>query len=89
LTKIGGGKKLPLSGFTSFLSPSDTFRNFAIGNIVGASGRNRVDAKNLKNYLLPIPDPESLKVFETKISSLFKKQKVNIKLNQQLSSLRD
>jgi Restriction endonuclease S subunits len=83
------GKEMELSGFASFLARSDSFRNFAIGNMTGTSGRKRVDAKTLKEYILPIPDTDTLKKFEAFTSSLFQKQTINIKQNQQLSALRD
>lgn len=83
------GKEMKLSGFASFLARSDSFRNFAIGNMTGTSGRKRVDAKTLKEYILPIPDKDILKKFEAFTSSLFQKQTINIKQNQQLSTLRD
>lgn len=83
------GKEMELSGFASFLARSDSFRNFAIGNMTGTSGRKRVDAKTLKDYILPIPGSETLKEFESYTSPIFQKQTINIKQNQQLSSLRD
>jgi type I restriction enzyme, S subunit len=83
------GKKMELSGFVSFLARSDSFRNFAIGNMTGTSGRKRVDAKTLKNYVLPIPDSETLKEFEAFTSLIFQKQTINVKQSQQLSALRD
>lgn len=83
------GKKMALSGFASFLARSDSFRNFAIVNMTGTSGRKRVDAKTLKDYILPIPGSETQKEFEAYTSSIFQKQTINIKQNQQLSALRD
>jgi type I restriction enzyme S subunit len=83
------GKSSQLSGFASFLARSESFRNFAISNMTGTSGRKRVDANTLKNYSLPIPDDMILSKFEGITAEIFNTQTNNVKQNQELSSLRD
>jgi len=83
------GKKRSLSCFAAFLSRSELFRKFAIANMIGTSGRKRVDSKMLESFSLALPDNEILEKFEKVIGSFFQKTSVNIKENQTLSELRD
>lgn len=43
------------SDFIYYFSQTEEFRKYAIGSMVGASGRQRADAKFVSNYLLTIP----------------------------------
>ncbi len=83
------GKKKPLPAFISFLSRSEYFRKYAIMNMVGTSGRKRVDAKQLELISIPIPPENLLDRFEEMIQPYFEKMTLNTKENQELASLRD
>lgn len=83
------GRNFPLFGFASCLSRSESFRQFAIANMSGTSGRKRVDAKVLETYSLAIPPGEILEKFEKNVSLLFEKMTANSVENDELSDLRD
>jgi type I restriction enzyme, S subunit len=83
------GKKKSLSGFASFLARSELFRKYAIANMLGTSGRKRVEANSLKKFKLAIPDSSLLDKFEEMTKSFLDVATINTKQNQQLSNLRD
>lgn len=83
------GKGRSLSGFASFLGRSELFRKFAITNMLGTSGRKRVDADALKKFKLAIPEDSILERFEEVTKSFFDIATINTKQNQQLVRLRD
>lgn len=83
------GKEMPLSGFASFLARSDLFRKYAIANMLGTSGRKRVEASALAKFLIAIPLNEVLIKFEEFTTPIFQQTTANVKENQQLAQLRD
>ncbi|MCG9648774.1 restriction endonuclease subunit S [Vibrio brasiliensis] len=83
------GKNFPLFGFASCLSRSESFRQFAIANMTGTSGRKRIDAKVLETYSLAIPPKDLLVKYEEIVSSFFKNMTVNSIENDELADLRD
>jgi type I restriction enzyme, S subunit len=83
------GKNRSLSSFAACLSRSESFRQFAISNMTGTSGRKRIEAKILQTFYMPIPNEGLLVKFEDTFSSFFKQLTVNTKQNQQLTQLRD
>lgn len=83
------GKKSQLSGFASLLARSELFRKYAITNMTGTSGRKRVEADVLRKYQIAIPEKHILQEFEKITTSVFQQTTVNVRENQQLSSLRD
>lgn len=83
------GKKRPLAGFGAQLSRSATFRQFAISNMTGTSGRKRIDAKTLETYSLPVPPEGILIRYEKTVEPLFKKMTKNAMENLELTKIRD
>ena len=83
------GKKSPLSAFAAQLSRSAAFRQFAISNMTGTSGRKRIDANTLETFSIPIPPEELLLEYEKTTASFFKRMKNNTMENQQLTQLRN
>ena len=83
------GKSNTLSAFAAQLSRSTPFRQFAISNMTGTSGRKRIDANTLETFSLPLPQEEILLKYEQMVSACFKKMTINAKENQQLAQLRD
>ncbi|WP_083411438.1 restriction endonuclease subunit S [Arthrobacter sp. UCD-GKA] len=55
-------KDLPL-GLSYFMAVSERFRDFAIQNLVGTSGRQRVSAADLARHTLSPVDPFTLRTF--------------------------
>lgn len=83
------GKNQSLSCFAACLSRSKTFRDFAISNMMGTSGRKRVDSKTIEKFNLIIPPQILLKEFESVLSKYFKISTIHTKQNQELTQLRD
>jgi len=83
------GKSKTLSAFAAQLSRSTSFRQFAISNMTGTSGRKRIDANTLETFSLPLPQEEILLKYEQMVSACFKRMTINAKENQQLAQLRD
>ncbi len=83
------GRNASLFGFASCLSRSKSFRQFAISNMTGTSGRKRIDAKVLETYSLAIPPKELLERFEEAVNTFFEKMTANSIENDELSDLRD
>ncbi|WP_050416257.1 restriction endonuclease subunit S [Azoarcus sp. CIB] len=83
------GKSKTLSAFAAQLSRSTSFRQFAISNMTGTSGRKRIDANTLETFSMPLPQEEILLKYEQMVSACFKRMTINAKENQQLAQLRD
>lgn len=83
------GKNKPSSGFGACFSRSDLFRKFAITNMMGTSGRKRVEAKTLEVFSMAIPPDSLLSIFEEIVAPFFKMATANTKESQTLKELRD
>jgi type I restriction enzyme, S subunit len=83
------GKGHALSAFAAELSRSASFRQFAISNMTGTSGRKRIDATTLESFSMPVPPEDLLLKYENLVSPCFKWMTKNTKENQQLAQLRD
>lgn len=83
------GRKEALPGFSACLARSKSFRQFAISNMTGTSGRKRIDAKILSTYSLPIPPDELLREFESKVNPMFSKMNAGAVESDELAKLRD
>ncbi|MGG3891111.1 restriction endonuclease subunit S [Metabacillus fastidiosus] len=77
------------SYFLYCLARSSDFRNYAIKNMNGSSGRQRVDAKIIKKYKICCPDKRLLARFNTFCESLFLKMKKNDDESISLQQIRD
>lgn len=65
------------------------FSDYAVKNMNGSSGRQRVSAETIGQFKLPRPSTNKLKRFGNVVSSLFLKMRFNSLENMRLSSLRD
>ena len=83
------GKKIALSAFAAQLSRSSPFRQYAISNMTGTSGRKRIDASTLETFSLPLPPEALLQQYEKTARPFFERMTNNAKENQQLTQLRD
>lgn len=83
--------KYPLPNeFAYCLARSNRFRDFAIKNMTGTSGRQRVSANSLANYQIPIPNSsEILELFGLHIKPLFEFAQNSVEESHTLSELRD
>jgi type I restriction enzyme S subunit len=83
------GRQQRLSSFACCLSRSDQFRNFAVRNMTGTSGRKRLEAPILEQLPMAIASLEMLAVFEETCSPFFQLMARHAKQNQELAALRD
>ncbi len=83
------GRKNSLPGFASQLSRSASFRQYAIANMTGTSGRKRIDAKTLETYSLPLPQESILLKYEQLVASFYEQLTNNTWENSHLAHLRD
>lgn len=83
------GKEKAIPYFGACLARSESFRNFAISNMTGTSGRKRIDHKVLSTFQIPIPSIELLLEFERLMEPMFKQMDILTSINQELLELRD
>jgi len=82
--------KAPFPLFYGYLlGRSNAFRNFAIGQMTGSSGRQRVPADSLADFDVIVPSDDILVRFSELIKPMVQRLKVNAKEIQTLSKLRD
>ena len=75
--------------FAYCLARSAGFREFAIQNMTGSSGRQRVPAKALSQFLLPSPPEPIAARFGKVVQPLFTRASEAVRESRALSSLRD
>ena len=77
--------------FVYLLAPTPSFRTFAIRQMAGSSGRQRVPPESLSKYRLVIPERDSriFRAFDDVIQPLFERIKLSMKQNRRLTGLRD
>lgn len=75
--------------FAYCLARSAEFRAFAISNMVGSSGRQRVPNDCFQHFLLAIPPAETLSAFSSLTSPLFRRWRIGTDETKTLGELRD
>lgn len=76
--------------FISYLiARNDDFRDFAIGNMTGSTGRQRAQAKDIKEYEISIPPIEIIKKLNESIEAIPIKIKSNANQIKTLENIRD
>ncbi len=82
--------KLPLPNeFAYCLARSVSFRKFAIQNMTGTSGRQRVPAIALSQFLLPSPPKQIAAIFGRVAQPLFARASEAVRESRTLAALRD
>ncbi|WP_405991128.1 restriction endonuclease subunit S [Streptomyces sp. NBC_00986] len=77
------------SELSYFLARDSRFREHAIRNMVGSSGRQRVSAADASNYTVMAPDAEQLAAFGKEASATFAHMKSLESESRTLAALRD
>jgi len=75
--------------FAYFLARTETFRTFAISNMTGTTGRQRVPAECLKNFTFAVPPTELAERFGQFAKSVFAQIKSHDEESRTLAELRD
>lgn len=75
--------------FSYVLARHPEFRDFAVGCLVGSSGRQRVDLENVATYELKLPPRDVSGRFDKAIVPILRKMKLNYAQEVSLSGLRD
>lgn len=86
---INATQLMVFSNNMEYADGSSSFRQFAISNMTGTSGRKRIDASTLETFSLALPTKELLLTYENTVSSFFERMTNNAKEHQQLAQLRD
>jgi len=82
--------KLPVPNeFAYCLARSEHFRDFAIQSMTGSSGRQRVPAESLFNFLIAVPPEHIVQKFGSIIRPLFGRSNIVALESRTLSTLRD
>lgn len=77
------------SEFFYCLARHPAFVDYAVKNMNGSSGRQRVSAETIGNYMLPVLTSDEIMDFGTTVSCLFKTMRNNSIENMSLTRLRD
>lgn len=75
--------------YAYFLARTEDFRNFAISNMTGTSGRQRVPADSLNHFLVEVPPVKLAERFGQFARTVFAKMKANDEESRTLAALRD
>ena len=75
--------------FAYCLARSDTFREFAIQNMTGTSGRQRVPAAALSQFLFPSPPKQVARGFARLVQPLIARASEAVRESSSLAALRD
>lgn len=79
---------LPLE-YSYFLARDDDFRSFAIANMTGSSGRQRVPATAFDKYLMVVPDPKVATAFGDFAARVLDRVRKNATESRALAATRD
>jgi type I restriction enzyme S subunit len=83
------GRREEVNHFAYYLARSEVFRNHAIQNMDGSSGRQRVPSSVVKGFTLPLPPEEILVRFGLIASCLMNKIAANAEQSRILLNIRD
>ena len=75
--------------FSYFLARSTRFREFAIRNMSGTSGRQRVTVSALSKYALPSPPPQLTAEFGRTVRTLLARASKTVQESRKLAAMRD
>ena len=83
------GRREEVNPFAYYLARSEVFRNNAIQNMVGSSGRQRVPSDAVSGFTLPLPSEEILVKFGLLATDLMRRISANADQSVILSKIRD
>jgi type I restriction enzyme, S subunit len=83
------GRQQEVNPFAYYLARSEAFRNNAIQNMVGSSGRQRVPSDAVSGFTLPLPPEEILGKFGLLATDLMRRISANADQSLILSKIRD
>ena len=83
------GRREEVNPFAYYLARSEAFRNKAIQNMVGSSGRQRVPSDAVSGFTLPLPPEEILVKFGLLANDLMRGISANADQSVILSKIRD
>ena len=83
------GRREEVNPFAYYLARSEVFRNNAIQNMVGSSGRQRVPSDAVSGFTLPLPPEEILVKFGLLATDLMRRISANADQSVILSKIRD
>lgn len=72
-----------------FLARNEDFVSYAVAHMNGSSGRQRVSASDIENYIMPDIPPHQIEQFGMKAKAIMEKIKTNSLESRRLAELRD
>jgi len=72
-----------------FLARNEDFVSYAVAHMNGSSGRQRVSASDIENYIMPDIPPHQIEQFGMKAKAIMEKIKTNSLESRSLATLRD
>ncbi len=84
---IRGREGVTENDFAYYLTKWQEFRNFAVSQMTGSSGRQRVPADSLAGFSVPIPELEKQRAITHILGSLDDKIELNRKMNETLEAM--
>src|SRR5579883_3183297 len=75
--------------YAYFLARTDGFRTFAITNMTGTTGRQRVPASSLSHYLMTVPDPTVAARFSETAHAAIELMRARDEESRTLAAIRD
>ncbi|WP_167631592.1 restriction endonuclease subunit S [Mariprofundus ferrooxydans] len=84
---IRGKKGVTDNDFAYYLTKWQEFRQFAISQMTGSSGRQRVPAESLGGFAVPVPELSEQRVIAHILGSLDDKIELNRKMNETLEAM--
>jgi len=75
--------------YSYFLARDEDFRSFAIANMTGSSGRQRVPAAAFDKYLVVVPDPKVAAAFGGFARDVLDRVRMNSEESRKLAATRD
>jgi type I restriction enzyme, S subunit len=84
---IRGREGVTENDFSYYLTKWQEFRNFAVSQMTGSSGRQRVPADSLADFSVPIPELDDQRAIAHILGSLDDKIELNRKMNETLEAM--
>ena len=84
---VRGRPEITDTAFAFYMVRSNIVRDYAIGQMTGTSGRQRVPAESLKHLTIPLPPPPEQRAIAHILGTLDDKIELNRRMNEKLEAM--